>query len=175
MIKTIQNPCPNQQILSGIFTSVDAKKVLYKDKNGNPSTATIKGDNGFFELTILERHIFVRGINTCKGWINCGYGSLLNGKLKEDGNDEEKAEYYSNLLEDGNESIKIGSLIRFYWSDSPLSLSCERECFHEVIVKVVSPDEFKLIQVLNGTATAFGSWKRLSNLKNVLYNQPKTK
>lgn len=175
MIKTIQNPCPNQQIPSGIFTSVNAKNVLYKDKNGNLSTAPIKGDNGFFELTILERHIFVHGINTCKGWINSGYGSLLTGNIKEDGGNEEKAEYYSKLDEANEGIIKPDSLVRFYWSDSPLSLSCERECFHEVIVGVVSPDEFKLIQVVNGTPTAFGSWKRLSNLKNALYNQPKTK
>lgn len=144
--------CENKYIKSGIFKSTKPKDV--KDSNGNLIKKPINGDDGFFELTILDKHIFVRGVNPLKGWINSGYGFPLTLE-----NNENETTY-----EKPNEEIRKDSLIKFYWSDSPLSLSCEKNYLHECIVQVTDQDSFKLIKILQGEAVAFGNWERINDI-----------
>lgn len=155
----------NPNIPSGIFTSVDATGVRNRFGKfyGTDKKGLVKGDGGCFELTILKKQIFVRGENKCKGWINSGYGVLLKEKFDENDKNVVEKDYskYDEEEADSNSTIEKNSLLKFYWSDSPLSQSSEKNYFHEVIVRVVNKNKFELLQVVNGRGTAFGSWKRV--------------
>lgn len=161
----------NPNIPSGIFTSVDATGV--RDANGTvyaSNNGSVKGDGGCFELTILEKRIFVRGENKEKGWINSGYGVLLKKKFDENLTTKDYSDYEEEDVESNeqNNIIEDDSLLKFYWSDSPLSQSSEKKHFHEVIVRVVNKDKFELLQVLKGNGTSFGSWERIRKDYNYL-------
>lgn len=140
-------PDLNPNIPSGIFISTKPNDV--KDSNGNFIKKPINGDNGFFELTILDKHIFVRGVNPLKGWINSGYGFPVK-QLNDD------------TYEKSDEEIEEGSLVKFYWSDSPLSISKEKNYLHECIVQITDSKKIKLVQILQGEAVAFGNWERIN-------------
>lgn len=163
-------PCPNMNIPSGIFTSVDATGVRKADGKPYKNNGSVKGDGGCFELTILKKQIFVRGENKCKGWINSGYGVLLKEKFDENDKNEAEKDYsnYEEEAADSNNIIGKNSLLKFYWSDSPLSQSSEKDYFHKVIVRVVDKDKFELLQVLKGNGTSFGSWERIRKDYNYL-------
>lgn len=93
----------------------------------------------------------MRGINLLKGWINSGYGFPVENAGE-------------NSYKKSDKEIGINSCVKFYWSDSPLSLSCEKKYFHECIVQVKNQDTFTLVQILQGEKKAFGSWKRVDNI-----------
>lgn len=129
----------NPNIQSGYFTSVDATGVLKSNGQVYSNGGNVKGDGGFFEITILKNEIHVSGKNLVKGWKNTGYG------IKTD-----KTE------------INIGDEVIFSWSDLPSSGSPEKNFSHTVKVKIIDKNTFQLVQVMKGKGTSFGSWKRLS-------------
>ena len=129
----------NTNIKSGCFTSIDATGVLKSNGSVYSNGGNVKGDGGFFEITILKNEIHVYGKNSAKGWENSGYGKKVD-----------------------ETEIKIGDEVIFTWADLPSSISPEKEFSHKVKVKIIDKDTFNLIQVLKGKGTAFGSWKRIS-------------
>ena len=136
----------NPNIQSGYFTSVDATGVLKSNGNKYSNGGNVKGDGGFFEITILRNEIHVHGENPIKGWKNTGYG------IKAD-----------------ETEIKIGDEVIFTWSDLPSSRSPEKNYSHRVKVKIIDADTFQLIQVLKGKGTSFGSLKRIPTSQEYNY------
>lgn len=137
----------NPNIKSGIFISKDAFNVQHTKKG----TYDVKNDGGYYALTILKNEIYAQGINLHDFWINFGHG--IHVEKTDDG----------KYIETARE-INIGSYIKFRWSDSPLSTSCEKEFSHECIVQVVSNNEFNLVQILKRSGFAFGSWIRFPHI-----------
>ena len=56
----------NTNIKSGCFTSIDATGVLKSNGSVYSNGGNVKGDGGFFEITILKNEIHVYGKNLCQ-------------------------------------------------------------------------------------------------------------